>query len=82
MAKKKTFEQALQELESIVREMESGDLPLEEAVKKYESGIKQSQYCLDLLDKTEKKITRLTLDNSGNVLKQSIDDSIDKNNRI
>ncbi len=77
MAKKKTFEQALEELESIVREMESGDLPLEEAVKKYESGIKQSKYCLDLLDKTEKKITRLTLDNTGNLLKQSIDKNDD-----
>ncbi len=74
MAKKKTFEQALEELESIVREMESGDLPLEEAVKKYESGIKQSKYCLDLLDRTEKKITKLTLDNSGNLIKKSIDD--------
>ncbi len=74
MAKKKTFEQALDELESIVREMESGDLPLEEAVKKYESGIKQSKYCLDLLDRTEKKITKLTLDNSGNLIKKSIDD--------
>jgi len=74
MAKKKTFEQALEELESIVREMESGDLPLEEAVKKYEFGIKQSKYCLDLLDRTEKKITKLTLDNSGNLIKKSIDD--------
>lgn len=64
MAKKKTFEQALSELESIVKEMESGDLPLEDAVKKYEAGIKQSQYCLDLLDKTEKKITRLKLNHS------------------
>ena len=60
MARKKTFEQALIELESIVKEMESGELPLEEAVKKYETGIKQSKFCLDLLDKTEKKIASLT----------------------
>ena len=60
MARKKTFEQALIELESIVKEMESGELPLEEAVKKYETGIKQSKFCLDLLDKTEKKISSLT----------------------
>ena len=64
MAKKKSFEQALAELEQIVNEMESGDLPLEDAVKKYETGIKQSRYCLDLLDKTEKKITLLTPDPS------------------
>lgn len=65
MAKKKTFEQALQELETIVTEMESGELSLEDAVKKYETGIKQSKYCLDLLDKTEKKITRLKLDSDA-----------------
>ncbi len=52
MAKKKTFEAALKELEDIVKQMESGDLTLENAVKKYESGMKQSKYCLDLLDKT------------------------------
>ncbi len=67
MAKKKTFEVALKELEEMVKEMESGDLNLEDAVKKYESGIKQSKYCLDLLDKIEKKITLLTRDNDGNV---------------
>ncbi len=56
MVKKKTFEAALKGLEEIVRQMESGDLCLEDAVKSYESGMKQSKYCLDLLDKTEKKI--------------------------
>jgi exodeoxyribonuclease VII small subunit len=65
--KKKTFEQALKELEEIVKEMESGDLSLEEAVLKYESGIKQSQYCLELLDKTEKKISLLTRDSENNM---------------
>lgn len=66
MAKKKTFETALKELEEIVRQMESGDLNLEDAVKKYESGMKQSKFCLDLLDKTEKKISVLTKDQDGN----------------
>ncbi|MBU1345104.1 MAG: exodeoxyribonuclease VII small subunit [Proteobacteria bacterium] len=67
MAKKKTFETALKELEEIVREMESGSLSLEDAVKKYEAGIKQSKYCLDLLDSTERKILLLTKDSDGNV---------------
>ncbi len=69
MAKKKSFETALADLERIVREMESGDLSLEDAVKKYEIGIKQSKFCLDLLDKTEKKINLLSKDNNGNVTK-------------
>jgi exodeoxyribonuclease VII small subunit len=65
MAKKKTFESALKELEEIVREMESGNLSLEDAVKKYESGMEQSRFCLDLLDKTEKKISLLTKNSDG-----------------
>ncbi len=67
MAKKKTFEMALRELEEIVKQMESGDLCLEDAVKKYEAGMKQSKFCLDLLDKTEKKISLLTKDGNNNI---------------
>jgi len=62
---KKTFESALQQLENIVREMESGDLTLEQAVKKYEEGIANTRFCLEILDKTEQKITRLTMDADG-----------------
>ncbi len=57
---KKTFETALQELEDIVREMESGELPLEQALKKYEAGIAHVSYCREILERTEKKITVLT----------------------
>jgi exodeoxyribonuclease VII small subunit len=64
---KKTFETSLKELENIVREMESNDLDLEDAVKKYETGKKLSKQCLDMLDKTEKKISLLSVDNSGNL---------------
>ncbi len=69
MPKKKTFETALAQLETIVKEMESGDLPLEQAVKKYETGIQQAKFCMDILDTTEKKITRLTR-NLDNTLKE------------
>lgn len=74
MVKKKTFETSLKELEEIVRQMESGDLCLEDAVKKYEAGMKQSKYCLDLLDKTEKKISRITNDKDGNIKKLPFED--------
>ncbi|WP_289022680.1 exodeoxyribonuclease VII small subunit [Desulfobacter postgatei] len=62
---KKTFESALKQLEIIVKEMESGDLTLEQAVKKYEEGIANSRFCLEILDKTEQKITQLTMDADG-----------------
>ncbi len=67
MVKKKTFETALKELEEIVKELESGDLCLEDAVKKYESGMQQSKFCLDLLDKTEKKISQISKTDDGNI---------------
>nr|WP_320014303.1 exodeoxyribonuclease VII small subunit [uncultured Desulfobacter sp.] len=62
---KKTFESALKQLENIVKEMESGDLTLEKAVKKYEDGIANTRFCLEILDKTEQKITQLTMNADG-----------------
>ena len=60
MAKKQTFEDAMESLENIVQELESGDLALEKAMQRFEEGIKLSKYCSDKLDETEKKITLLT----------------------
>ena len=65
MARKKTFEQAMRELETIVSEMESDALSLEDAVKKYEAGIKQSEYCAGLLDQMEQKISLLARTSDG-----------------
>ncbi|MCD4743558.1 MAG: exodeoxyribonuclease VII small subunit [Desulfobacteraceae bacterium] len=61
------FETSMEELENIVKELESGDLPLEDAIKKFESGMKYSTYCNDILDKTEKKISILLKDANGNI---------------
>ncbi len=68
---KKTFESSLKQLEDIVREMESGELTLEQAVKKYETGIAQTRFCLDILDKTEEKITQLTTRDGAGDAKES-----------
>ncbi len=64
---KKSFETVLKQLEEIVREMESGELTLEQAVKKYETGMAHTKYCLEILDKTEQKITQLTKAKNGNL---------------
>ena len=64
---KTTFEQSMKKLEQIVQELESGDLPLEEAMQKFEEGIKLSRLCSEKLDETEKKITLLLQDQKGNV---------------
>ena len=64
---KKTFEQAMKQLEEIVEALESGDLPLEKAISKFEEGIKLSKFCSNLLDETEKKITILTQGQEGTI---------------
>lgn len=67
---KTTFEQSMKKLEKIVQELESGDLPLEEAMQKFEEGIKLSRLCSEKLNETEKKITLLMQDKRGNVSKK------------
>ncbi len=62
---KKTFEMAMKQLEQIVQDLESGDMPLEKAIKKFEEGIKVSKYCSEKLDESEKRITLLMRDSDG-----------------
>jgi|688.fasta_scaffold752262_2 exodeoxyribonuclease VII small subunit len=50
------FEQALKSLESIVHEMESENLPLDQALTCFEKGVKLSQACQNLLKEAEQKI--------------------------
>ena len=67
---KKTFENAMETLENIVQELESGDLALEKAMQRFEEGIKLSKFCSDKLDETEKKITLLT-GNTDNTISET-----------
>ncbi|MBQ9267088.1 MAG: exodeoxyribonuclease VII small subunit [Clostridia bacterium] len=57
--KKKSFEEAISELENVVNELESSDLSLDESVKKFQTGMELSQYCNQLLEEAEKRITVL-----------------------
>jgi len=56
---KLSFESAMEQLESIVRELESGDMSLETALKKFEEGIRLSKFCSDKLNESEQKISLL-----------------------
>lgn len=64
---KKNFEQSMKDLEKIVEELESGELPLEKALKKFEDGIKLSNFCSNTLDETEAKITMLIRNPEGEI---------------
>ena len=52
----KTFEAAVSELETIVRQMETGSLPLEQALEQYQRGVVLLRHCQDKLDAAEQQI--------------------------
>lgn len=64
---KLTFEEAIENLEKIVSELETGKLSLDDSVKKFEDGMKLSKYCNETLNKAEKEITILLEKDNGEV---------------
>ena len=60
-----SFEEALKELEGIVRKLESGEAKLEEALGLFERGVKLSRFCSQKLEEAEKKIEMLVKDSRG-----------------
>jgi exodeoxyribonuclease VII small subunit len=63
--KEKRFEDALRELEAIVKRLESGELALEESLKIFEEGVALSRYCFQKLEEAEKRVSILMKDESG-----------------
>lgn len=60
-----SFEEKLKQLESVVQELESGKLNLEESVEKFELGMKLSKECNEMLKNAEKKINILIKNDDG-----------------
>ena len=59
------FEDALKKLENIVADLESGDLSLDDSLKKYEEGVKLAQFCSKKLESARKKVEILVKSGSG-----------------
>lgn len=78
-AKSKTFETQLGALERIVRELERGDLPLEESLKLFEEGVRLSRECQERLNQAERRIEVLLRDSEGRPVLSAFDDE-DANN--
>jgi exodeoxyribonuclease VII small subunit len=72
------FEAALERLEKIVEEMESGDLPLEEILKKYEEGSGLALYCSKRLTEAEKRIEILMKNKEGALATRAFKDEQDQ----
>lgn len=53
------FEAALEELEALVRKLESGDLPLDESLDEFKRGVELTRHCQDVLDKAQLSVEQL-----------------------
>ena len=73
MAKKTlNFEKALKELESLIEDMEQGELSLEDSLKRFEKGISLTAECQQALQKAELKVQELVVKN-GKLLENDFD---------
>jgi exodeoxyribonuclease VII small subunit len=68
-----SFEKAMERLEAIVDEMESGKMPLEELLVRYEEGMKLVKVCQERLARAEQKIEIITRDHAGKVAVKNFD---------
>ena len=60
-----SFEQAMAELETVVGQLESGDVELEASIKLYERGAALKKRCEEKLKEAEEKVAAITLDEQG-----------------
>ena len=69
---KENFEESMKKLESIVNELENGNLNLDESVEKFEQGMKIAKQCNTILEDSEKKITIL-LEKDGELKEENFE---------
>lgn len=72
MAKEKTFEEKLTELESIVNELESGEIDLDSSIEKYTNAMKLAKECDNKLKAAEEQISKIVSE-SGSLEDFNID---------
>lgn len=71
--KELTFEEAMENLEKIVTELEAGELPLDKSVENFKKGMELSNYCSKLLDDAEKTISILVEQRDGTVKEEKFE---------
>ncbi|HOP92922.1 MAG TPA: exodeoxyribonuclease VII small subunit [Acetivibrio thermocellus] len=64
---KKSFEESLKELEEIVKQLEKGELPLDESIEMFQKGMMLSKDLSKMLDEMEKRVSILIEDKNGTV---------------
>ena len=73
MEKELTFEEAIENLEKIVGDLETGELSLDKSVENFKKGMELSNYCNKLLDDAEKTISILVEQKDGSIKEENFD---------
>lgn len=68
-----SFEDALQELETIVRRLETGEAALEDSISAYERGISLKTHCEKKLHDAKAKIEKISVQKDGSITTQPLD---------
>ena len=68
------FEENIEKLEKVVNELESGELNLDDSVKKFEEGMRLSKECSKVLEDAEKKITILIKNCDNSISEEDFDE--------
>lgn len=68
-----SFEEALVELENIVRSLETGESALEDSITSYERGIALKAHCENKLRDAQAKIEKISIGNDGSITTQPLD---------
>ena len=68
-----SFEEALEKLELIVKELEKGDLPLEEALEEFAAGVTLSKICLAKLNAADREIDKILREEKGQIIEYPLD---------
>ncbi|MBO6053956.1 MAG: exodeoxyribonuclease VII small subunit [Oscillospiraceae bacterium] len=74
MSESKTFEASMTRLEQIVRQLEQGDAPLEDAMKLFEEGTSLISSCNELLSKAEQQVVKLSKGADGSPVEEAFED--------
>lgn len=69
------FEEAMQQLEEIVTNLERGDVPLEEALEQFQKGVGLSKLCKETLQNAEETLTKMVDENGEETL---FEDAVEK----
>lgn len=73
MEEEVSFEEALNKLETLVRELEAGRIKLDDAVKFYDDAVRLRKFCEQKLDDAKMKIEKIEVSSSGELVAVALD---------